>query len=445
MTQPREIRYVTLAEVQPAERNPRLHESIDGVKASIARFGFVEGAVHDGRTGRIIAGHGRLEALTAMEAAGDRAPEGILVVDGRWQMPLQYGWSSRSDAEAEALLVNLNRLTETGGWNYQELADLLSDLRGEDPDLLALSGYDDEDLDKLLTDLANAQPDTDHGDKDLDDVPELQATPRSVAGDVWLLGEHRLAVGDSTDPAVFRALMGTERADLVWTDPPYGVAYYHGMTPEQAKVLNHRTDGLTVSNDTLTGDALRALLADSLGLASDACRAGACWYVACPTGEPILEFGAVLKDLGIWRHTLVWVKHRFVFGQADYHYRHEGLLYGWKPGEAHHAVPDRTQDTVWEFDMPHRSTEHPTMKPVELVVKAIKNSSDVGDIVLDPFAGSGTTLIASEMTRRKARLIELDPRYADVICRRFQLLTGQMPALERTGEVHDFAVIAQSA
>ncbi len=160
--------------------------------------------------------------------------------------------------------------------------------------------------------------------------------------------------------------------------------------------------------------------------------------MAAPAGPLFVEFGVILNELGVWRQTLIWVKDQFVLGRSDYHYRHEPIFYGWLPGAAHHELPDRTQDTVWEIARPKTSEAHPTMKPVELVERAINNSSDLGDIVLDPFGGSGTTLIACQSAGRSARLVELDPKYVDVVCKRYQQYTGQKPILESTGESHDF-------
>ena len=151
-----------------------------------------------------------------------------------------------------------------------------------------------------------------------------------------------------------------------------------------------------------------------------------------------MQFGNALLDLGLARHSLVWVKDSLVMGRADYHYRHEVLFYGWKEGAAHQAPPDRKQDSVWEIARPKRSPEHPTMKPVELIVKAIKNSTNQNQIVLDLFGGSGSTLIAAHETNRIGYLMELDPKYVDVICARFQKLTGVLPVLESSGKVHDF-------
>lgn len=444
MTERLHTEYVLLADVKEADRNPRVHASLEQVKGSIRRFGFVEHAVHDGRTGKIIAGHGRKQALTEMEAAGEPAPRYVDTDPaGRWMMPVSYGWSSASDAEAETLLVSLNRLVETGGWNERELAELLSDVRAtEDVSLLDLTGYDEDDLNRLLKDIAKEDRAKEHEDKDLDEVPNLYATPKSRVGDVWILGRHRLAVGDCL--TMLDAVLVGDDADMVFTDPPYGVAYYQGMSLDDAERLNHRKDGKTVANDVLQGPLLEDFLRLRLGAAHARCRPGANWYVCAPATDPFLEFAVVGRELAVWRHTIVWLKHRFVFGQSDYHYQHESIMYGWKSGAAHQPPPSRDQSSVWEFDMPHKSEDHPTMKPVGLVSKAIRNSSDDDAIVLDPFGGSGTTMIAAEVCGRRARLVELDPRYADGICRRFQKLTGVMPQLESTGEVYDFTLIEQA-
>jgi site-specific DNA-methyltransferase (adenine-specific) len=187
-------------------------------------------------------------------------------------------------------------------------------------------------------------------------------------------------------------------------------------------------DALTIENDNLAG--LGPLLSSALGNACAASRPGATWYVAAPTGPQFLEFAKVLSELGIWRQSLVWIKNSMVLGHSDFHYRHEALFYGWKPGAVHRSPPNRTYDSVWEFDRPSRSADHPTMKPVELVVHALLMSSQRGSIVLDPFAGSGTTLVAAQGTGRIGCAVELEPKYCAVILER-------MEALGVTPEVRD--------
>jgi len=233
---------------------------------------------------------------------------------------------------------------------------------------------------------------------------------------------HRLLCGDSRKAADMARLTDGRLADMVWEDPPYGVAYASrigmgaGVSSSQARAAG----GRGIENDDLDVPQLTAFLREAFTLGLDACKPGAVWYVAAPHGPMGVAFSVVLHELDIWRSSLVWVKDALVISRLDYHYRHEVLYYGWKPGAAHHAVIDRTQTSVFEFARPRRSEEHPTMKPVELVRKHIENSSDPGQTVLDQFAGSGSTLIAAEQTGRNALLMEIDPQFADVIVRRWE-------------------------
>jgi len=222
-------------------------------------------------------------------------------------------------------------------------------------------------------------------------------------------------------------LMDGRQADMVWTDPPYGVAIASrvgmgaGVSSSQARAEG----GAGIANDDLDVPQLVTFLRGAFDLALDACKPGAVWYVAAPHGPMGVAFSMVLHDLDIWHSSLVWVKDSLVISRLDYHYRHEVFYYGWKPGAAHHALEDRSQSSVFEFPRPKRSEEHPTMKPVELVRKHVENSSIPGQSVLDQFAGSGSTLIACEQIGRKAFLMELDPKFADVIVRRWEEFTGK--------------------
>jgi site-specific DNA-methyltransferase (adenine-specific) len=248
---------------------------------------------------------------------------------------------------------------------------------------------------------------------DEDELLEPPAEPVTKLGDVWQLKKHRLVCGDSTDVTVLDKLLGDEKVDLVWTDPPYGVAY-----------VGKTKDALTIENDRLDHDQLTDFLRAAFNAIFQATKPGAVWYVTAPSGDLFQCFSIPLTELEVWRHTLVWVKDTLVMGRADYHYRHESIFYGWTPGAAHQTPPDRKQDSVWEIDRPKANKEHPTMKPIALIEKSIQNSSRAGEIVLDTFGGSGSTLIACEQTKRVARLIELDPKYCDVIIKRWENLTG---------------------
>lgn len=328
------------------------------------------------------------------------------------------------DITAAKIVAVDNRAADLGGYDDRLLAELLGGM-----DDLIGTGYDDDDLAALLTGICGDTPPI--ADDPDDHEPTPPAEPFCKTGDLWLLGDHRLTVGDSTSTDVWAALLDGRQADLVWTDPPYGVAY-----------VGKTKDALTIDNDALDPAALARFLGAVFTLALNNTRGGACWYVASPPGPLSIQFAAALDKLGVLRQGLVWVKDQFVLGRSDYHYRHEPIWYGWTPGAAHHATADRTQDSVHEVARPKRSIDHPTMKPVELISRHIANSSRPGELVVDPFAGSGSTLLAAHDTARVAAVVEMDPRYADVICRRWQELTGDEPVLESTGEPHDFTKAA---
>jgi site-specific DNA-methyltransferase (adenine-specific) len=230
-------------------------------------------------------------------------------------------------------------------------------------------------------------------------------------GDLWALGRHRLLCGDATDPAAVARLVGGDSVDLLWSDPPYSVAY----TGKTAAAL-------TIANDDPGIEGTRELVAAALRLVP--LRAGGTFYLTSPAGPAHLAFLLALGDACLAVHqTLIWVKDRFVLGHSDYHYRHEPILYGWREG-SHVFRGDRRQDSVWEIARPARNDVHPTIKPVELVERAIRNSCAPGDTVSDPFVGSGTTIIAAERTERRCLAMEIDPRYAQVAIERWQTLSG---------------------
>lgn len=384
--------------------NVRTHDekNLEAIKGSLARFGQQKPIVV-GRGNVVIAGNGTLLAARAL------------------------GWPDiaivRTDlagAEALAYAIADNRTSELAGWDTKALAEQLAAL---ERDGAAPPGFDADDLRALAAALV-APPRADGGADDGDDgsaAPPREAAV-SVLGDVWLLGEHRLVCGDAATPEAWRALLGGERAAMLWTDPPYGVAYVGG-TEER----------LTLENDDLDSDALRGLLDAALGHALRASTPGAPWYVCSPAGPLSLVFGQALLDLGVLRQQLVWVKDRLVLGQSDFHYRHELIWYGWPRGGAHRPPPDRVRDTVWAFPKPTRNALHPTMKPVEMVEYALTLSSTPGDVVVDCFGGGGSTLIAAENLRRRARLIELDPVYVDRIVGRWQEHTGRVAHHESSG------------
>ncbi len=307
-----------------------------------------------------------------------------------------------------------NRLSDLGGYDDRELFELLDGI-----DDLAGTGYDDRFLAELRRDLFPVEPLTDP-----DDAPALPGEAVSRPGQVWQLGEHRLLVGDATDLGAVERLCDVV-PDCVWTDPPYGVNY-----------VGKTKDALTIQNDGV--DTLSALLEDVFAVAAAVARPGAPVYIAGPSGPQFGEFHAAMTSAGIsWRQTLVWVKDVMVMGRSDYHYKHEAILYGFTPqgkgrlgrgGERWFG--GNNQVTVFAVDRPSRSSEHPTMKPVALIDAMLANSLPAGGVVLDPFAGSGSTLIAAHGRGCRAFCVEIDPRYADVILARFEAHTGVVPLLD---------------
>jgi DNA modification methylase len=375
---------ISIAELSLDPKNARKHSqrNLDAIAASLLKFGQRKPLVV--HRGVVLAGNGTLEAARSIGWTEIEVSE----VPDDWD-----------DETAKAYALADNRTAELAEWDESELAKQLLELVEQDWDIAEL-GFE-------MPQVVETEP------VDEDDVPEAPAEPKTKPGDVWQLGKHRLVCGDSTDVTVYDKLLGEEKVDLVWTDPPYGVSY-----------VGKTKDALTIENDTLNLAELEDFLRSAFNAIFTATKPGACWYVAAPSGNLFQAFSIPLSELDVWRHTLVWVKDTLVMGRADYHYRHESIFYGWTPGAAHQTPPDRKQDTIWEIKRPKANKEHPTMKPVELIERAIQNSSLAGQLVLDAFGGSGSTLIACEQTKRVARLIELDPKYCDVIVTRWENLTG---------------------
>lgn len=426
----RRLEYQDLDSITPAPNNPKEHR-VDGVRASIDRFGYVAPMIVDDRTGRLVVGHGRLESLKARRNAGETPPEGVRTDEtGRWLVPIIHGWSSRSDADAAAYLVLDNRQSELGGWDHQALADLLDEIG--DPDLVELTGWDPADLEELLDQDDDSLPPGPAGD----DVPPPRPDPISVIGDLWILGKHRVLCGDATDLCAVERLLGGRLADCMWTDPPYGVNY-----------VGKTEDSLTIENDE--SDGLRELLDGAFAVATAALKPGAPIYVAHPPGPSQRQFIDAFERAGwSWRQTLIWVKDVFVLGHSDYHYRHKPILYGFTQdgnGRLGRGGPgwngDNAQDTVFEFPKPLRNADHPTMKPVELIAAMLANSTPKNGLVFDPFGGSGSTLLAAHQVGATSAVMDIDARYVDVICRRYQQATNMIPVRvtgDGSTEPHDF-------
>lgn len=399
----RQIEIRSIDVITPYARNSRTHsdEQVAQIAASIREFGWTNPILID-ENGSVICGHGRLLAARKLGQAE------VEVIVAR-------GWS---DAKKRAYVIADNKLALNAGWDMELLALELADLKEFDFDL-ELTGFSDDELAKLL-------PDKAEGNTDPDEIPEVPADPITKPGDVWRMGKHRLVCGDSTSVDDMEKLTAGQLVDMWLTDPPYNVAYEGGTK-----------DKLTIQNDNMGDEQFRAFLRDAYVTADTVMKPGAVFYIWHADSEGY-NFRGAARDAG-WqvRQCLIWKKSSQVMGRQDFHWKHEPCLYGWKDGAAHLWANDRKQTTVLEFDKPARNGEHPTMKPVAIFEYQLLNNTKGGDIVLDSFAGSGTTAIAAEQNGRVAYLMELDPRYCDVIIKRWQDFTGKAAILEGDGRTFD--------
>jgi len=394
----------------PYARNARTHSDsqVAQIAASIAEFGFTN-PILAGSDGVIVAGHGRLAAAQKLGIA--IVP--VVILD------------HLTPTQRRALVIADNRIAENAGWDEAMLQVELADLQGDDFDL-SLTGFDAD----ALADILAGEETTSDGQTDEDSVPDA-GTSITRPGDVWLCGNHRVICGDSTDAGIYDALMAGEIADMVFTDPPYNVDYAN-----TAKDKMRGTDRPILNDNLGAGfhDFLLAALTPTLAH----CRGGI--YVAMSSSELDVLQSAFRSAGGKWSTFIIWAKHTFTLGHADYQRQFEPILYGWPTNGTRHWCGARDQGDVWNIKKPHKNDLHPTMKPVELVERAVRNSSRPGDIVLDSFGGSGTTMIASEKSDRKARLIELDPKYVDVIVRRWQDYAGAQATRQSDGVAFDALV-----
>lgn len=385
----------------PYAKNSRTHseEQVAQIAASIKEWGFTTAVLVD-ESGSIIAGHGRVMAARKL---------------GMASLPVMVA-KDWSDAQKRAYVIADNKLALNAGWDN----DLLALELGELGDLgfdLELTGFTDEEIKALMP------VEVTEGLTDPDEAPPVPENPVTVPGDVWVMGQHRLLCGDSTSVDDLAKLCEGQMVDMWLTDPPYNVAY-EGGTKEK----------LTIQNDSMGDDQFRQFLRDAYTAADTVMKAGAVFYIWHADSEGY-NFRGAAKDAG-WtvRQCLIWKKSSLVLGRQDYQWQHEPCLYGWKDGAGHLWASDRKQTTILEFDKPARNGEHPTMKPVALFEYQLLNNTKGGDIVLDSFGGSGTTLIAAEKNGRVARLMELDPKYCDVIVKRWQDFTGKIATHAETGQ-----------
>lgn len=374
---------VPIEKLVPYVNNARTHNAsqIMKLRSSLREFGFINPVIID-RDYNIIAGHGRV--MAAREEKIDKVP--CVFVD------------YLTEAQKKAYILADNRMAMDAGWDEQLLKVEIESLKAENFDV-SLTGFDEKELSDLFDSEKDAKDDNFDVDK------ELQKPTVTKAGDVWLLGAHKLICGDSTKEETYKTLMGEQKANLVVTDPPYNVNY-------QGSAGKIKSDNL--KNDQFYRFLLAAFTCMEKAMADDASI-----YVFHADTEG-LNFRKAFADAGFYLSgTCIWKKQSLVLGRSPYQWQHEPCLFGWKKNGRHQWYSDRKQTTIWEFDKPKKNGDHPTMKPVPLIAYPIRNSSMTNCIVLDPFGGSGSTLIACEQTGRICRTIELDEKYSDVIVKRY--------------------------
>jgi len=435
-----EIKTVKINELKPHPKNPRVHpdSAIDKLVRSIKEFGWTN-PILVSTDGYILAGHARLKA--AEKAGIEEVPVIYLPLEG---------------AKAEAYLIADNRLQDETDWDYEKLKDLLQDLDTGEFDI-ELTGFDVDEIEELIAQFAPEESEVEEDDFDPEEnIPEI---PVTQPGDLWILGRHRLLCGDATRPEDVARLMNGNTADLVVTDPPYNVDY--GSKAESINKYGYAFSNRHIANDCMSEHQFTDFLASAFKNMADNLKSGGAFYI-WHASTTLYEFETALRLNNLKsRQQLIWNKNSFVLGRQDYQWKHEPCLYGWKDGAAHYFIDDRTQATVIEDkgldfkkmkkeelvallkeifsdkvsttvineDKPMRSAEHPTMKPLKLLERLIKNSSRPGELVLDTFGGSGSTMMTCEQLNRTCYMMELDPIYCDVIIKRWENFTGQKAVL----------------
>jgi DNA modification methylase len=410
MSSPLYLEHRAVSALVPYATNPRTHtpDQVAQIAASIAEFGWTN-PILIGGDNVIIAGHARLEAARKLQL--EEVPVIVL--------------AHLSPAQRRALVIADNRLALNAGWDESMLRLELEQLQQDDFDLDVL-GFDEEDLTAILAD-----PDEPaQGLTDEDEAPTPPETPVSGPGDAWILGVHRVLCGDATNPADVERLMAGEKADLVVTDPPYNVDY-EGYTEEH----------LTIRGDRMSEEQFRAFLQATFRSYRGLVKPGASLYV-CHASSCQRDFQNALEGAGFEvRCQIIWAKNTFAWGFGRYKFQHEPIFYCHVAGQSDAWYGDKSQSTLWHEKKPAASRLHPTMKPVELIERALVNSSKAGDVVVDLFGGSGSTLIGCERRGRHARLIEIDPKYADRIVRRWEGFAGKAAVLD--GDGRSFADISR--
>jgi DNA modification methylase len=403
-----EMQLVSIAKLVPYVNNARTHspEQITKLRSSLREFGFINPVIID-RDFNVIAGHGRI--LAAKE-------EGIK------EVPCVFA-DHLTEAQKKAYIIADNRMAMDAGWDEELLRVEIESLQGMDFDPL-LTGFDEKELAALFDDGMEAKED------DFDVDAELQKPAFSRLGDVWTLGRHRLVCGDSTKAETYTTLMDGVKANLVITDPPYNV--------------NYEGSAGKIKNDNMAGEKFYEFLLAAFQNMESVMAADASIYVFHADTEG-LNFRRAFADAGFYLSgCCIWKKQSLVLGRSPYQWQHEPVLYGWKKNGKHQWYTGRKETTIWEFDKPKKNGDHPTMKPIPLLAYPIGNSSMANSVVLDPFGGSGSTLIACEQTDRICRTIELDEKFCDVIVNRYIEQVGSADGVSvlRDGKTYSYEEVA---
>ncbi len=418
MQQTLSLQYKPLEMLIPYARNARQHSDaqVAQIAASIREFGWAAPIIVDAQS-NVIAGHGRLLAARKLGLA---------------EVPV-VSMDHLSDTQRRALILADNKIAENATWDEAVLGVELAAL-SEAGFELGLTGFSQDEWERLIEgDLSDEK-----GLTDEDAVPEVSEHAVTKPGDIWILGDHKLLCGDATKADDFKALLGDELVDMTFTDPPYNVNYANTAKDKM------RGKNRPIMNDNL-GEGFGSFLFDACD--NILARTKGAVYIAMSSSELDTLQGAFRAAGGKWSTFIIWAKNTFTLGRADYQRQYEPILYGWRDGTDHYWCGARDQGDVWHINKPQKNDLHPTMKPVELVERAVRNSSKTRDLVLDPFGGSGTTLIAAEKTGRIGWLIELDPKYVDVIVKRWEEFTGKKatrlrePADEALAEVDQAEIL----
>ena len=398
-----QINNVAIGAVVPYARNPRRNDAaLSKVAASLQEFGWRQPIVVDAEM-VVVAGHTRLEAARSL---------------GMGEVPIHVA-TGLTPEQIKAYRLADNRVGQEAEWDQELLRLELGELESMDF-ALDLTGFDSDELLELMADPFE------EGQTDPDEVPDLPEEPVTKPGDLWLLGQHRLLCGDSTNQTDLDILLNGQKADMVFTDPPWNVNYGDIKT-NNAQGYKPRK----ILNDGLAPEKWAEFVVDFCGAFYSITKPGAPIYVFMAAQEwPVVD-GELRKAGFHWSSTIIWVKDRLVLSRKDYHTQYEPIWYGWNESTGRiKSVSDRKQSDIWNCQRPHRSELHPTTKPVELVERALANSSKRGAVIADPFGGSGSTLIGAQTQGRKAYLMELDPKYCDVIVQRWENFTGRKAELD---------------